>query len=303
LRRLGFYKAVRICDLCEKEVLIEESFAAEHLNLIVEVHIDSEVHKEWTLIVNNKALLENKIYYGIPAGARRLVWTVLCEANVIMKKNEGLYDMFRLNGDVDEEIMKAISLDIPRTFPESPLFGPEDAPGRKLLSNVLHAYSRFDPEIGYCQGISFLGGVLLMHMTEEESFWVLVQILKKYKIGCVFNDDNVILDNFANKFMEMFPVLGGHIENSGGCPVSVFVLQWIRTLFSIDLDYYILFRIWDIFFYKGSDFIVNLILALFYFGEVKILTLEAGELLIHIKSLTQMLKTNYDSIIEYALSL
>jgi hypothetical protein len=36
-----------------------------------------------------------------------------------------------------------------------------------MLYNVLKAYSNFNSEIGYTQGMSFIAAVLLMHMNEE----------------------------------------------------------------------------------------------------------------------------------------
>ena len=34
-----------------------------------------------------------------------------------------------MRGEIDPAVHKAIGMDIPRTFPECVLFGPEDAPG------------------------------------------------------------------------------------------------------------------------------------------------------------------------------
>lgn len=50
--------------------------------------------------------------------------------------------------------------DIDRTFPSDEMF--RDAVGKECLMNVLKAYALFDPEVGYCQGMAFLVGVLLM---------------------------------------------------------------------------------------------------------------------------------------------
>ena len=47
---------------------------------------------------------------------------------------------------------------------------------------VLAAYSMYNMEVGYCQGMSVLAGLLLLYMDEEEAFWGLSVLLtdKKY---------------------------------------------------------------------------------------------------------------------------
>ena len=46
--------------------------------------------------------------------------------------------------------------------------------GQAALRRVLKAYSLFDREIGYCQGMNFIAGMFLTQVSEEESFWLLV---------------------------------------------------------------------------------------------------------------------------------
>uniref|UniRef100_A0A915LEL7 Rab-GAP TBC domain-containing protein n=1 Tax=Romanomermis culicivorax TaxID=13658 RepID=A0A915LEL7_ROMCU len=42
---------------------------------------------------------------------------------------------------------------------------------------VLKAYAVFDQEIGYCQGLSFVAGMLLLHMEEKEAFTMLCHLM------------------------------------------------------------------------------------------------------------------------------
>lgn len=51
-----------------------------------------------------------------------------------------------------------------RTFPAHPYFGTSLCPGQLSLLYVLKSYAVLDPEIGYCQGLSFVAGVLLLHV-------------------------------------------------------------------------------------------------------------------------------------------
>ena len=57
---------------------------------------------------------------------------------------------------------KIIERDIGRTFPHSEMFKEDGGPGQQMLYRVLKVYSLYDPEVGYCQGLSFCVGPLLM---------------------------------------------------------------------------------------------------------------------------------------------
>lgn len=66
-----------------------------------------------------------------------------------------------------------IGKDVGRTGLE--MFRQEGGEGQQLLGRVLRAFSLYDTQIGYCQGLGFLVGPLLMHMGEKEAFCVLVR--------------------------------------------------------------------------------------------------------------------------------
>lgn len=59
----------------------------------------------------------------------------------------------------------AILIDLGRTFPNHSYFSSPLGPGQLALFNLLKAYSLLDPEVGYCQGLSFVAGVLLLHVS------------------------------------------------------------------------------------------------------------------------------------------
>ena len=53
---------------------------------------------------------------------------------------------------------------------------------QRSMFYVLAAYSMYNMEVGYCQGMSVLAGLLLLYMDEEDAFWGLSVLLadKKY---------------------------------------------------------------------------------------------------------------------------
>jgi hypothetical protein len=63
---------------------------------------------------------------------------------------------------------KAIQRDLSRTFPNHDYFKEGGVPGtgtgQENLFNVVKAYSIYDEEVGYCQGLQFIVGPLLLNV-------------------------------------------------------------------------------------------------------------------------------------------
>ena len=54
---------------------------------------------------------------------------------------------------------------VARTYPTHPYFARTDGPGQTALYEVLSAYSNLDKEVGYCQGLGFIAGHFIMHVS------------------------------------------------------------------------------------------------------------------------------------------
>ena len=50
--------------------------------------------------------------------------------------------------------------------------------GLASLRNVLRAYSAFDKDVQYCQGMGFFTAMFLIYMSEEEAFWQLIGVMQ-----------------------------------------------------------------------------------------------------------------------------
>lgn len=129
-------------------------------------------------------LLSKKIRGGVPPPLRGVVWIAMSGARD--SGLEGLYDQLLGETSPYEHL---IGKDIGRTGLE--MFRQEGGEGQRMLGRVLRAFSIYDTQIGYCQGLvrlfhrgpavsnycslGFLVGPLLMHMGEKEAFCVLVR--------------------------------------------------------------------------------------------------------------------------------
>lgn len=64
---------------------------------------------------------------------------------------------------------RIIQRDLARTFPSVEMFKQEGGDGQQALERVLKAYSLYDSHVGYCQGLAFLVGPLLMNVSVHMS--------------------------------------------------------------------------------------------------------------------------------------
>merc|ERR1712217_905054 len=86
--------------------------------------------------------------------------------------------------------------DINRTFPKHVLYRDAHGLGQQQLLNVLRAYSVFNSEVGYCQGMGFICGVLLMYMNEDDAFLTLISLLENYRMSGLFMPNLPLLNKY-----------------------------------------------------------------------------------------------------------
>lgn len=55
-----------------------------------------------------------------------------------------------------------------------------------MLKRVLTAFAKYDPVIGYVQGMNFLAASLLLHAEEYVAFWLLVLLFEKLEMRDIF---------------------------------------------------------------------------------------------------------------------
>jgi hypothetical protein len=115
-------------------------------------------------------LLSNKVRKGVPPPLRGVVWQSMAGA-----RDSALEEVYeRLTGE-SSPYEGVISKDLGRSFPGVDMFRDPEGDGQRMLGRVLKCFSLYDTKIGYCQGLAFLVGPLLMHMQDKQAFCVLVR--------------------------------------------------------------------------------------------------------------------------------
>ena len=128
----------------------------------------------------------------------------------------------------------AILLDLNRTFPTHPNFSKKFGPGQLALFNVLKAYSVMDHEVGYCQGLSFIVGILLIHVNnnEERAFELLKFLLIDLNFREQYKPDMRMLQKHMYQFTRLMhdfcPDIYAHL-NSSEISSSLYAAPWFLS--------------------------------------------------------------------------
>lgn len=115
-------------------------------------------------------------------------------------------------------MVRKITKDLSRTFPGNAEFKLPAESGQNRLYNILKAYSAYDPETGYCQGMNFIAGILLQMMPDQEdAFWCLVYVMFQRDWRSIFSDDsariNQMIEDLQGYMRKSCKAIYNHMQN------------------------------------------------------------------------------------------
>ncbi|KAI0437230.1 TBC domain protein [Xylaria telfairii] len=212
---------------------------------------------------------------GIPVANRPKVWAECSGALPI--RIPGYYEglVSRSSKRDDPVVISQIDMDVHRTLTDNIFF--RRGPGVAKLSEVLKAYARRNPEVGYCQGMNLITANLLLIMpSTEDTFWVLVSIIElilprgyyDHSLMASRADQNVLRQYVT----AVLPKLSQHLENLS-IELEALTFQWFLSVFTDCLSAEALFRVWDVVLCisDGSTFLFQVALALLKLNEQQLL--------------------------------
>ncbi|XP_026059694.1 TBC1 domain family member 1-like isoform X3 [Carassius auratus] len=235
---------------------------------------------------------------GVPRQHRGEIWKFLSEQYLLRKEVPCTKPP---NNDTPyKELLKqltsqqhAILIDLGRTFPTHPYFSAQLGAGQLSLYNLLKAYSLLDPEVGYCQGLSFVAGVLLLHMSEEDAFHMLKFLMYDMGLRKQYRPDMIILQiqmyQLSRLLHDYHRELYTHLELYEIGP-SLYAAPWFLTAFASHFPLGFVARVFDMLFLQGSEVIFKVALSLL--GSHKPLILQHDNL----ESIVEFIKTTLPNL-------
>ncbi|KAM4859700.1 TBC1 domain family member 4 isoform 1-T1 [Thomomys bottae] len=255
--------------VCQKEVLI--TWDKKLLNCRAKIRCDMEdVH--------------TSLKEGVPKSRRGEIWQFLA---LQYRLRHRLPNKHQPPDTSYKELLKqltaqqhAILVDLGRTFPTHPYFSVQLGAGQLSLFNLLKAYSLLDKEVGYCQGISFVAGVLLLHMSEEQAFEMLKFLMYDLGFRKQYRPDMLSLQiqmyQLSRLLHDYHRDLYSHLEEHEISP-SLYAAPWFLTLFASQFPLGFVARIFDMIFLQGTEVIFKVALSLLSNQETLIMECENFE--------------------------
>ncbi|KAH6913979.1 rab-GTPase-TBC domain-containing protein [Coprinopsis sp. MPI-PUGE-AT-0042] len=221
--------------------------------------------------------LAQAIAKGIPPALRGMMWQ-----HMAASKDPDLEATYlRLLKETTTH-EKAITRDLGRTFPHHAFFTDGQGIGQENLFNVLKAYSLYDTQVGYCQGLPFVVAILLLNMPDEEAFSLLVKLMYVYDLRGHFLPEmpklQLRLFQFDRLVEDLLPVLHVHFLRQG-IKSTMYCSQWFLTMFSYRFPLDVVFRIYDSCLANGIEAIFSFSIQLLRKNEEKLLKLKFDEML------------------------
>ncbi|KAI8997808.1 rab-GTPase-TBC domain-containing protein [Pilobolus umbonatus] len=242
-------------------------------------------------------LLAAKLKYGgIPHSIRGVIWQAMAQSSSL--NLETIYA--RLSEDTEiSSYDRVIQRDLSRTFPQLEMFKADGGEGQMAMGRLLKAYSLYDAHVGYCQGLGFVVGPLLMTMTEEQAFCVFVRLMETYEMRTMFTLNmeglHLRLHQFQTLLSQLCPLLDAHFQHHSIHP-AMYASQWYLTLFAYSFPISLVLRIYDLVFAEGAvETITRVAIAFMKKNEDTLLEIDNFEELMMYLSSRKLYEIAYNS--------
>lgn len=204
----------------------------------------------------------NRVYKGVPDAVRGRLWAILLDVDRVKAEQSGIYDKMKYVARLHSPDIRQIDLDVNRTYRDHIMFRQRYNLRQRALFHVLAAYSVFNTEVGYCQGMSQIAALLLMYLNEEEdAFWALSQLMAnpKYAMHGFFIHGFPKLLRFQahhERVMKKFlPKLKKHMDKHG-VDSGIYTLKWFFQCFLDRIPFSLTLRVWDLYILEGERVLI-----------------------------------------------
>uniref|UniRef100_A0A158PBP7 Rab-GAP TBC domain-containing protein n=1 Tax=Angiostrongylus cantonensis TaxID=6313 RepID=A0A158PBP7_ANGCA len=202
------------------------------------------------------------------------IWPRLLGAIDMRDARPNMYQELLIRSLLVSKDIKQIDLDINRTYRDHLAFRRRYDVKQRSLLNVLAAYSMYNTEVGYCQGMSQIAALFLMYLDEEDTFWCIHALMvgQKHTMHGFFVPGFPKLSRFEAHFKKLLkkyrPRVYKHFEKSD-IPY-IYLTKWWFGCFLDRVPFSLALRLWDVYILEGDPILLAMALNIMKMHEKSI---------------------------------
>ena len=199
-----------------------------------------------------------------------------------------------------KKICDEIDRDLHRTFYNKKF---TKGNGRQMLRNVLASIGFIRPEIGYCQGMNFIGGALINLIdNEEKCFWIFLSFIDNINLNLLYlknMPDFLIRVYQLKKFMEFyFPKLYNHLRRTQ-INIDLFFSKWLLTIFANYFPFDVLYKVWDVFIIDKWKALFKFCMIILFFMKEDMMKMDLGMFFDYFRSDEVLTSLSFEQMIKH----
>ena len=262
-----------------------KNYIQEYLDvksIIILSSTNKDFYKNFRYLIYDKYYIELLLENNSKENINKIIKSLLNYSSSKLRNKkkeeiEQIYNSFNFKSIYNEDIIK----DLTRTFPNDNTFN-KNSLGYYKLCNILTAYSNFNKQIGYTQGLNFMSAIgLSLFDKEEEVFVFLDGLINRFELDKYMgiNNKNLVnnlkyFSNILNKYVpDIISFFDSKMVNH-----EFFSNNWILTLFSNCMNKNCLIIIWSFMIIFGWKFFYCFAIELLNFYKEDILKMKENEL-------------------------
>jgi hypothetical protein len=169
-----------------------------------------------------------------------------------------------------ESSVQLIDVDLKRVYPVQRLYAIDDAPGplHRHLALVLYATSVTRPDLGYVQGMAYVAGMLVAHISDPYiAYQTLLNMVTKEHLYAFLTMDRTLMARFYQVFFLILCAVDAqtHRVFEKQCKElhpDLYLLPWFQTMFTKILPFPVCARLWDMYVVEGLPVLIKAAIVL-----------------------------------------
>jgi len=306
--RFGFIHDQRLPTSSRRTDEEQKAFDREMNRVDKWLKMLKEQHKWFPRGSKNHEKMVERVWKGVPERMRGSLWRILLDLDQIKAEQEGKYQEMKELARRHSPDIRQIDLDVNRTYRNHIMFRERYNTRQQDLFHVLGAYSIYNSEVGYCQGMSQIAALLLMYLNDDEdAFWALSQLM----VGRRWNMHGFFIPGFPKLIrfqehhdkilMKKLRRLQKHLI-ANGVDTGIYTLKWFFQCFLDRMPYSLSIRVWDLYLLEGEPIMFAMAYTILKLHRKALLKMGMDELL---EFLQKTMETDFgfddDYVIETAL--